>query len=392
MARQSYLYTWAQTGTAVDPETDTTDPSYVPNMYGRGWIAQKPPNQWQNYLSAGTDLKIKEIMLKNGWTIWEAGVRYQPGAVVRSGNILYQNVSGTVLVDVTPVEGPQWRGVLDTRQTDLQAKVNGWNTQYAQHLAASNPHLDSIAKAGGMSKGSFLTPLSDPNDTRTIVYHTRLTGAVHSETPAQAGTLPTSGGIFTGTVTFLAPLRLRTDVSNAVGVSDATGMVDMNFVGIGLDINSNGQGYVRRGSVLDQIVSEARYDELNRLVSPRYALPEPYYRFTFAGSLSDMTAIGNWYLESATDVSVTYDGADYKNNTILCVPAIGFSTNTAITTYFVGVNAAGAVVRRTFDTNMAMIGGFSNFLTAVEASGAVRVKQLYIFTRLTPEQKLSLVA
>lgn len=389
--RLSYLRTWAQGGVKTDPDLDTKHPSFIANRYNNvGWKAEKPPEQWQNFLSNITDEKIKDF-IKSGVPIWDATVAYQPGAFVVAGNgVLYVNDTNTVVTGKDPANGAPWQVTADKFKTGLEAKVKEFVDKYNAHLAADNPHKDTIEGIGGVNVGYVDNGFGDPTDARTIVNHKNRTGAVHSETATQLGTLSASaGGVFTGVVNFLAGILVRTDIRQLLQLNQQTGMVELMFSNVGIHVDPNGDAWVSTAGVTSQIVTEGNFTTIQNTVNQLFVLPPPQFSFNLEFSLSDVESVGKWILTANTEPT-------FENLKGLVIASAGnlvssnfdFSSNTAITAYIVGSDA-NKNFAETFDTAMATIGGFSNFLNNLH-NGITHIRQLVIYPRLTAYQKTKL--
>ena len=88
--RLKYPTPWASGGTAKDPDLDTTHPSYIADRYATvGWKSEKPPEEWQNFLSQISDDKIIERIVK-GIVEFDSTVTYTEGAVYAKSGKWYK--------------------------------------------------------------------------------------------------------------------------------------------------------------------------------------------------------------------------------------------------------------------------------------------------------------
>lgn len=391
--RLSYPAYWAQNGQVADPDLDTTNPSYVPNRYATiGWKAEKPPEEWQNFDTQITDLKIIEL-LADGIAEWDASVPYKSGAITKEAGILYRTIGGIgTTTNAQPSLNPQvWLKLMDNRTYDeYREDVALIQKTLADHLKADNPHNIDIVRIGGVTSISFLKDLDDPTDSRTIKYHKARMGNVHSVTPAQAKTLPVAGGKFTGDVTFKKKIIFR-DSNSFLQLDNSSARCDLFFVGLSLQIDAVGNAYVRSGDVDQLIVTEdtfvATQNKINFLFQPQV----PWFKFTFDMSLSDVESIGKWTLTQTEGPNyLAGDGALLFYQQTITSAGFGFNTNTNVTVFFRGFLETGETFVRILDTVMGTIGNFSNFLQTVSDPKARYCSELRIYPRLTTYQKLSL--
>lgn len=388
--RLLYKPTWAQGGLKKDPDTDTAHPSYKPNRYETiGWTAEKPPEEWENFLNNITEEKVKEFIM-SGIPIWGADVTYRPGAFVFAGaGNLYRNDGSSTSTAQNPANGAPWVNVMAMYKDSVINFVKEFVDEFNKHMATANPHGDTIEKAGGVNKSYVDTGFGDPNDNRTIVYHTNRTGRVHSETPAQVGTLPASGGVFTGLVSFLKEVIIRTDIKAFMQMSQSTGMTDIMFSNVGVHVDANGGGYTSVAGVMSRIVSEGNFVEIQNIVNRMFVLPAPNFSVDLEHSLCDLNSIGKWIITTTKDA--VFDkgkGFNFSDN-VTMIQNFGFSGNTNVTTYFVGSDATKDFAEFR-DTAMGNIGGFSNFLNNLH-NGATNIRLLVIYPRLSNFQKSTLV-
>lgn len=386
--RSLYPIAWAEGGDRKDPDLDTEHPSFIADRYQKiGWKSEKPPEEWQNFISWLTDEKMRSIM-ESGIPFWQATVTYPPNAVVMArDNTLLINTSGKPSLNQDPVSNAAWTLIAGMYMRSIDGYVGEFNKLYNDHMAASNPHKDTIERIGGVDVEYVDKGFGDPTDARTIVNHKGKTGRVHNETPAQVGTLPNTTGTFTGTVCFLAGLQLN--AGNKLQISPSTGMIEIAQATISVAVNSNGEGYVVIGNNQYLMASEANLVSINNKLNQKYVLPLPDFSFNLEYSMHDVSSIGKWILTSTTEpVFEAGKGLKYDNNTLM-VTGFGFNSNTNITVHYVGWDGTKRV-SKIYDTVMGSIGGFSNFLNNM-FPGHTNVCSVRIFRRLTAAQKTQLV-
>jgi len=277
---------WAANGEVADPDLDTTYPIFQSGKYLKGWIVEKEPHQWQNFLYQITDLK-SQMFAAEQFVEWDSDISYAPHAVVRHGSALFVNDSTEASLGSSPDDNSAWRNLLADNAADVATAVNDLQKRLADHIAADNPHNDNIHDIGGYESGEIDLFLGDPTDERTIVYHKNQSGgAVHGETPAQVGTLPDSGGTFIGDVKFVGGIT----IGNALLGQDGPDQTFGNSKG---SIHLTSGGVATSGADKSEIVTEANFNTKQMLVNGLFALPPPIGQMDFsAGNFSQMSIGG----------------------------------------------------------------------------------------------------
>lgn len=296
---------WAENGEVTDPDLDVDHPIFQPGKYLKGWKVEKEPHQWQNFLYQITDLKL-EVQAEEQFFEWESDIEYAPMAAVRNDDKIYINASGMVSQNVEPKDNPQfWFEVLGTSAEDVNVARDFLQKALDDHLAADNPHNDNIHDIGGYEKEEIDDFFGDDQDPRTITYHVKQRGKVHSETPKQLGTLPVSGGSFTDDVNFLGGVNLG---QNGNTVVDGSAIKLGNAAG-SLYLNKDGSVTQAFSASADrfEVTTKQNFERHQRAVNYLFALPVPRTEVDFRNSFSSMT-VGNHRIESSKNPSMSYKG------------------------------------------------------------------------------------
>lgn len=296
---------WAENGEATDPDLDVDHPIFQPNKYLKGWIVEKEPHQWQNFLYQITDQKL-QIQAEEQVLEWESDIEYAPMAAARNDDKIYINASGLVSKNVEPKSNPQfWFEVLGTTAEEINTARDFLQKILDDHLAADNPHNDNIHDIGGYEKEEIDDFFGDDTDPRTISYHVKQKGKVHGETPKQVGTLPVAGGIFTGDVKYLGGVSLG---SNGNVIVDGTAVKIGNAAG---SIFLNKDGTATHALATDaaryEITTKSNFQRHQRAVNFLFSLPTPRTEVDFRSAFSSMT-VGNHRIESTKDPVMSYKG------------------------------------------------------------------------------------
>lgn len=396
--RLAYPAAWAQNGQAVDPDLDTTHLSYEANRYAtKGWHSEKPPEQWQNFLSQISDMKIISLLV-DGIQQWDSGVTYQVGALSKVAGVSYIRVSVVTPVKSPELSGSGWDRLVDPTALGFNNLVQGLIDKLSAHNAASNPHEDDIHNVigGGYIKSEVDPKFASATDPKTIVYHMGQAGqAVHGETVAQIDTLSAAlGGTFSGPVIFEEDAIIQISPSMVVHLNQATALLEMANGTVSLGVAANGVGYVVTTGGMFVVMSEANYAQLNNVQNGRFALPIPIMSMNFFNSMDDVESIGNWILDSVDAPAFNSFGALSLANPVTFVKS---QIVRDATWYLMGYSATGTSIFKVVDvpSGVTITGGATtmrNLINFVSPSNGIEfIKALVVYPRLTDYQKSMLV-
>ena len=388
--RLAYPAAWAQNGQAVDPDLDTTHLSYEANRYAtKGWHSEKPPEQWQNFLSQISDMKIISLLV-DGIQQWDSGVTYQVGALSKVAGVSYIRVSVVTPVKSPELSGSGWDKLVDPTALGFNNLVQGLIDKLSAHNAASNPHADDIHNVigGGYIKSEVDPKFASATDPKTIVYHMGQAGqAVHGETVAQIDTLSAAlGGTFSGPVIFEDDAIIQISPSKVVHLNRATALLEMANGTVSLGIAANGVGYVVTTAGMFVVMSEANYDQLNMVQNGQFALPVPVWSMNLQQSLSDAKGRGNWVVNSEASPVFTKFGLTLTDNLI----HISYYQPLAVTVHVVAYDIAGTKLVAIVDYDSAISYGTtinSLLADAFNLPTAVYFKSMVFYPQLTANQK-----
>lgn len=378
--RLKFKFPWAQDGEVTDPDLDTTAPSFIANRYADlGWEVEKPPNEWQNFLSQISDLKIISLLF-GGIAEFDSSVTYQVGAV--------SSLNGVVRVN-TPTG---WEEIMDLKQVDYLNDVSNLKSAYDNHLAATNPHQDTVDTITDKtySKTTIDDDFGSPTDPRTIVYHKLQMGRVHQETPEQLGTLPTSGGKFTGPVSLLGGMKFGTNIT--IRLNPGNGRIEMRAGNGILSIDALGNVlWSIVGGAEYPVMTELNYSEFQIRWGNRFALPLPYLDMNITKTLNDASSINGWTIStSAAPVFQAMGGGlRVDNNTVTFE---GFQ-NKAIGTFVVyAMDSSGKKLRAIVDAPSGNYTSMDTLLTNLGLTNATYVSRITYYPRLTAYNKSMLAS
>ena len=376
--RLKFQFPWAQDGEVADPDLDTTNQSYVADRYAdMGWEAEKPPNEWQNFLSQISDLKIISLLF-SGIAEFDDGVTYQVGAVsALDGVVRIKTATG-------------WDDILDVKSVDYLNDLAAMKLLYDNHMAATNPHQDTVETLTDKSrtKEYLDNAFGSPTNPATIVYHKLQEGRVHQETPQQVGTLPTSGGTFTGPVSFLGGIKFT--LNNTVSMNNSNGRLELRSGNRILSIDALGNVlWSIVGGEDYPVMTELNYEEFQIRWNNRFALPQPYLEMNLSRSINDASSARDWGI--VTSASPTFHpsgGLKVDNNT---VTFSGFSVAVPTTIVALTRNAGGALGRGNSDAPSGGYTSMNTLLTNLGVSDAAYVISITCYPTLTAYQKSMLV-
>lgn len=378
--RLKFKFPWAQDGEVTDPDLDTTAPSFIANRYADlGWKVEKPPNEWQNFLSQISDLKIISLLF-GGIAEFDSSVTYPVGAV--------SSLNGVVRVNTST----GWEEIMDLKQVDYLNDVSDLKSIYDNHMAATNPHQDTVDTITDKtySKTTIDEAFGSPTDPRTIVYHKPQMGRVHQETPKQLGTLPTSGGKFTGPVSLIGGMKFGTNVT--IQMNPGNGRIEMRAGNRILSIDALGNVlWSIVGGEEYPVMTELNYSEFQIRWGNRFALPLPYLDMNITKTLNDASSINGWAIStSATPVFQAVDGGlRVDNNTVTFE---GFQIAVPGTFVVYAMDSSGKKLRAIVDAPSGNYTSMDTLLTNLGLTNATYVSRITYYPRLTAYNKSMLAS
>ena len=377
--RLKFKFPWAQDGEVADPDLDTTAPSFIANRYANlGWEVEKPPNEWQNFLSQISDLKIISLLF-GGIAEFDSSVTYQVGAV--------SSLNGVVRINTST----GWEEIMDLKQVDYLNDVSNLKSVYDNHLAATNPHKETVDTVVNKtySKSAIDDAFGSKTDPRTIVYHKLQTGRVHLETPQQLGTLPTSGGKFIGPVSLLGGMKFGTDIS--ISMNNSNGRIEMRAGNRILSIDALGNVlWSIVGGEEYPVMTELNYSEFQIRWGNRFALPQPYLDINMKTSINDAMSTRGWTINTTgAPVFNARGGIKVDDNKITFT---GFNVYCPTSIVMYGRDAAGNLITaKSIMAPSAVYTSMETLLTNMGFTSAVWVERITCYPTLTAYQQTMLV-
>ena len=292
---------WGSDGAAfvVDPETDATHPSGQggAGKTAKGWVIESEPAEWENYnikLRADRELDC----LQGGLMTWDEEVSYKLGGICRQLGVLYVSLQANNLNKV-PASNPTWWSVIKFyTAADYLTTVASMTSDLSSHTTPGViKHGETIGAMGGSTRGYIDSALAGVDSTRTT--HTSRTDNPHVDTAIGVGTIPTTGGDFTGQVNYTDGMVVGTN--NEFMQNSSTFVSFKNNAGaIGIGI-----GDYQNGGRWQNIFTEGSFPALNMLYNPRFVMPKPDLHFPLMNDLKEVVTDGLLVLTRPATLSYT---------------------------------------------------------------------------------------
>ena len=211
---------------------------------------------------------------------------------------------------------------------------------------------------------------------------------MHSETVAQVGTIATSGGTFTGDITFASKIALNVGKTSYVWLNQGTGRVELVVGVYSLSVDSAGNSVFISPSGNDTIVTEANFESVQIKLNGQFALPAKLYSINLNGSLSDARSIGLWTISTVNVPVFDKDiGLKYDNN---AATLSNVSINVSATIHIIAGNTSGVAIGTTEVGSGHTINDVSTLVARI-GSGLTNVSSIDIYPTLSTYQKSMLV-
>ena len=317
-------------------------------------------------------------LLFGGVAEFDSSVTYQVGAVSALNGVIRVNTS------------TGWEEILDLKQVDYLNDVSNLKSLYDNHMASTNPHRDTVDTITDKTynKTTIDDAFGSTTDPRTIVYHKLQTGRAHQETPEQLGTLPTSGGTFTGPVTFLDGMLLASN--KEISMDGGTGRVEFRSGDLVLSIDALGNVVWSVGGEEYQVMTELNYSEFQIRWGNRFALPQPYLDINMKTSINDAMSTRGWTINTTgAPVFHARGGIKVDDNTITFK---GFDVICPTSIVMYGRDAAGNLITaKSIMAPSAQYTSMATLLTNMGFTSAVWVERITCYPTLTAYQQSMLV-
>ena len=281
MKRDS-LRVWASSidAAVTDPDLDVNHPGGQGGnqKYEHGWVVEKEPHQWANFIYNNVDLSIKD-RLENGTLSWESGVVYSKESICVDNGAMFRAIKQNI--NHRPASYPaDWEVIPYESASSLESYIENMYAVLQSHSSlvgpTENAHKTTAAQAGTYTKEESDAKIKIVKD--DLDAH-KAQSNPHNLDAEDVGTLDkTKGGHFTGVVTY-----------NLVGFSGVGACVDTDgLTNIKDSIGIVGNLPYQKTSG-QEIVTDTSYNKIEMRYNPLFALPEPDIRFAFTEGLSSLS-------------------------------------------------------------------------------------------------------
>lgn len=287
---------WAISGEIADPDLDVNHPGGQGgnNKYEHGWIVEKEPHQWANFIYNNVDVSIEEL-LENGTLLWEASPTYHINCICTYNGIMYRALVANT--NKIPSSNPtSWEVIPYVTATDFANYINTESAGLVAHMARVGP-TDNTHNTTASQADTYTT--TESNAKIKVVQDDldlhESQANPHNLDAGDVGCLDkVVGGHFTGTV-----LYSLVSFKQAGSCIDADGLI--NSVE-SLSIVSN---VPWQKTSKQEIVTDASYNRINTKYGFKFALPAPDIEISFNETLSSL-ASGGFTLSYGRPTTYTY--------------------------------------------------------------------------------------
>ena len=145
------LRVWASSATSevTDPDLDVNHPGGQGGnqKYEKGWIVEKEPHQWANFIYNNIDVSLKEL-LEAGSLNWDNTVNYKKDSLVIYNEELYRATEPNI--GKIPSSLISWEVVPYQTASSYEAFLLMYQNTLATHKGkvgpTLNPHNDTASK------------------------------------------------------------------------------------------------------------------------------------------------------------------------------------------------------------------------------------------------------
>lgn len=273
--------------------------------YLKGWVAEIPTYQVLNYLQ----YKIDTTMLaqaERGIFEWGSDVSYGVGSLAwdETDKTIYVCTVTSPSKTLRPsANSAQWSpSSIQVSRANYDSIVAAINAHIAD--VTSNPHKVTAAQIGAYDKSELDSIVA--NYRAMVQAHVTDYNNPHKLTAVQVGAVPTTGGAYTGEVTFTTVYL--NDSKTAQIVNDGGGLYLRNgsyYLGIN---GTTGKAETGTASSKSAIVTELNFPDVKAAQEPEYAHLEPTFQMNLINSLNIVRGSGT--VSSTEGMNIQYDQAN----------------------------------------------------------------------------------
>lgn len=298
--RNSVATSWATDVAAfvVDAELDTTHPNKRggPGKTAKGWISETEPQQWENF-----NIKLREdrqwAVLKNGCIPWDDEVNYKSKAITYLSGVMY--VALQAGLNKNPAtQTLYWSPIKFTTASLFTSTVTSMQSQLSTHTTpGENSHNDDIVAIGGSYQTTIDAQVKVVTDATTL--HISKTNNPHVDTASNIGTLPTTGGSFTGRINYLDNLSVGT---NAELMTNSSTFVQFKSLGGAFGL---GLADYHLGGRWQHIFTADNFPAVSGYFDPTFVMPIPDLHIPMMSNLNAYAGVGSLVLTRPTTLAFT---------------------------------------------------------------------------------------
>ena len=380
------LRVWASSATSevTDPDLDVNHPGGQGGnqKYEKGWIVEKEPHQWANFIYNNVDASLKEL-LESGSLNWDNTVNYKKDSLVIYNEELYRAIEPNI--GKIPSSLVSWEVVPYQTASSYEAFLLMYQDTLATHKGkvgpTLNPHNDTASKVGTYTiteTNAKIKVVQDDLDNHEAQANP------HNLNAASVGCLDkVTGGHFTGTVVYGAGIKFGTQ---EYGI-DNDGLYRPN------DSFSIVNNIPYQKTSQREIITDVAYNRINIKHNFKFSVPGEDVKIMLVGDLSSLSE-GNYTTSYGRSSVLNYTNrAGAAATAAIDEPAFGEMglILTADTVFlFSGLMSGTAATMSYVLNNITVVKTVDvtsdNLIDYVGTSGQVRNIQIW-FTPLSAEQE-----
>ena len=255
--------------------------------YIQGWVSEIPTFQVLNYLQYKVDTTLL-AQAERGIFEWGSDITYVLGSVVWCENDKKIYVSTVGAPDKTKAPNTNLAHWSPSSIQVPRASYDAILAAINSHIAnKSNPHNLSAAQLGSYTKAE--TDALVAQYQALVLAHSSNKNNPHGVTALQVGAVPSTGGTYTGDVTFNGGMYFDAGKVNQISKTDGLYLQAGTAV---LGIDGNGAAVIGTAASRSKIVSEATFPALKAAQEPSYAVPEPTIQMDLIDSINIRRGVG----------------------------------------------------------------------------------------------------
>lgn len=348
MLRPKLNRIWASSNANL--RRDPGDAKYI-----QGWVSEIPTYQVLNYLQYKIDTTML-AMAERGISEWGSDVTYTLGSLAWDENDkrIYVSTVGSPDKTKTPSTNlSHWSpSSIQVTRASYDAIVASINAHIAD--VTGNPHQLTAGRLNAYDKTETDNIVAQYR--ALVLAHTSDRSNPHSVTALQVGAVPSTGGTYTGNVSFNAGVAF--DASKVNKIDTTNGLFLTNGVG-SVGINASGVGVVGTTGNLSPIVTELTFPTLKAAVEPSYAVPDSQFAMDLINSICLRRGYGIVTTNYAPQYSANNRSLEVANQTSVSQTLAGDSVVTSSANVSVAIDVLSPSSRNPSDTDVAVEIGMS---------------------------------